>query len=438
MSFFGRMRAAGSALFGKDSAVGGMIAMRVLGRPVWMAHNYRAYAREGYSENVIAYRCIRIISEAASNVPVLAYDGLNELSEHDLLDLFDTANPWQSGAELIDALVSYYLIAGDGFLEAVELDGRIRELYALRPDRMKAIPGRRGYPAQWKYSVDGGSSHTFDVDTRPGDQSPIWHLKAFNPLDDWSGLSPMGPAAKSIDTHNSASSYNKALLDNSASPSGALTVEVSDDSDGTLSDDQYDRLKQQLADRSSGPKNAGKPMILEGGLKWQAMGMTPKELEFVLGKREEARNISLAFGVPPMILGIPGDNTYSNYQEANRALYRETVLPLLGRILKGVSTWVQPTYPGVRLEPDIDQIPALSTEREAVWKRMQEADFVTTDEKREATGYKPYKPTEKPGGRIMVGGALTPLEDAGFEPGGAEPDVDEDGNPIPPVAPPAK
>lgn len=429
MGVFGRVRA---AIFGKDSAVGNMLALRVLGRAVWMSRNYRAYAKEGYSDNVIAYRSIRIIAEAAANVPVLVYDGDNELTEHDLIDLFKRANPWASGSELIDAFISYYLIAGNGFLEAVELDGRIRELYTLRPDRMAAIPGRRGYPAAWEYSVDGTTKHKFDMDAGPDRQTPILHLKAFNPLEDWSGLSAMSPAAFSIDTHNSASSYNKSLLDNSASPSGALTVEATEDSDGTLTDDQFARIKQQLADRSTGPKNAGRPIILEGGLKWQAMGMTPKELEFVSGKREAAREIALGFGVPPMLLGIPGDNTYSNYQEANRALYRQTVLPLLGRILDAISNWVQPTYEGIALKPDLDQIPALAIERETVWKQMQDADFVTTDEKRDAVGYKPYKPTEKPGGKIMVGGALTPLEDAGFEPGG--PELDDDGKPI--VTPP--
>ena len=77
---------------------------------------------------------------------LLAYEGDTELSEHPFLKVLSRPNPWQSGPELVDALISYFKLAGDGFLEAVELDGDIRELYALRPDRMKAIAGRRGYP----------------------------------------------------------------------------------------------------------------------------------------------------------------------------------------------------------------------------------------------------------------------------------------------------
>ena len=409
------------ALSRKDSAVAPLIAMRNLGRPVWSSRNYRAFSKEGYSQNVIAYRCIRMIAESAAAIPLLAYDGRRELSEHPFLTVLARPNPWQSGPELVDALVAYYKIAGDGFLEAVSLDGEIRELYALRPDRMKAIAGRRGYPAAWEYSVDGTTKHRFDVDVMPGEQSPILHIREFHPLDDWGGLSPVEAAAFAIDVHNAAGGYNKALLDNSASPSGALVFEGTEEGDGTLTDEQFNRLRAQFADKHTGPANAGKPLILEGGLKWQAMGMSPKDLEFVSGKREAAREIALAFGVPPMLLGIPGDNTYSNYQEARLALYEETVLPLVDKVCEAISNWVDPTYPGLRIGYDEDAIPALAARREKVWDKVSGSTFLTTDEKREAVGYSEYKPTDKPGGTILVGAAQMPLDEIGFQPGGPEP-----------------
>lgn len=410
------------ALSRKDSAVGHLIAVRHVGRPRWTSRNYRAFAKEAYSQNVIAYRCIRLIAENVAAIPLLAYEGDEELSEHPFLTVLAKPNPWQSGAELIDALVAYYKISGDGFLEAVSLDDEIRELYALRPDRMAPVPGRRGYPMAWQYRVDSSLKHTFDMDLGPDQQLPIMHLKEFHPLDDWVGLSPIEAAAFSIDVHNAAGGYNKALLDNSASPSGALVYSGGEDSDGRLSTDQFDRLKAELEERHSGPKNAGRPMLLEGGLKWEAMGMSPKDLEFVTGKREAAREIALAFGVPPMLLGIPGDNTYSNYAEANRAFHRQTVLPLTDKICAGLTNWVQPSYEGLRIGYDVDQVHALSVEREAMWDRVNSATFITTDEKRLATGYGEYQPApEKPGGTILVGGTLMPLDEVGFQPGGAEP-----------------
>ena len=82
----------------------------------------------------------------------------------------------------------------------------------------------------------------------------------------------------------------------------------------------------------AGATNAGRPMLLEGGLKWQALSLSPADMDFVGLKAAAAREIALAFGVPPMLLGLPGDATYANYREANRALWRLTVLPLAGTI----------------------------------------------------------------------------------------------------------
>ena len=96
----------------------------------------------------------------------------------------------------------------------------------------------------------------------------------------------------------------------------------------------------------------------------------------------------LAFGVPPMLLGIPGDNTYSNYSEANRSFWRQTVLPLVARMGGALAGWLGPAWGGgLTLGYDADAVEALSLEREALWRRVDAADFLTPDEKREAVGY---------------------------------------------------
>ena len=118
--------------------------------------------------------------------------------------------------------------------------------------------------------------------------------------------------------HNAASAWNKALLDNAARPSGALVYKG--EHGANLSEEQFERLRDELAQNFSGAANAGRPLLLEGGLTWQAMSLTPKDMDFLAAKNGAAREIALAFGVPPMLLGIPGDNTYSNYREANLRL----------------------------------------------------------------------------------------------------------------------
>ncbi len=165
--------------------------------------------------------------------------------------------------------------------------------------------------------------------------------------------------------------------------------------------EQYDRLKAELEQGFQGAARAGRPLLLEGGLDWKSMSLTPKDMDFIEAKHVAAREIALALGVPPMLLGIPGDNTYSNYQEATRSFWRSTVLPLVNRTAKSLSLWLAPAYAGVRpggsdpaappldLRPDLDAIEALSTEREALWARIDAATFLTPDEKRAAVGYGP-------------------------------------------------
>lgn len=426
MSLFSRL------LGRKDSAVGSYIAYGKLGRPVWTERNYEAFAREAYGQNVIAYRSIRLIAENSASIPLLAYDARGkEIAEHPVLKLLMNPNPWQSGASLIDSIMSFWRIAGNAYLEGVILNGEMREIYSLRPDRMKVVPDAKGYPAQYEYNVSG-RAFRYQMELPGTRQQPILHIRDFNPVDDFYGQSPIAAGAFAIDVHNSASGFNKALIDNSASPSGAFEVQ-GESGENTLGDKQFARLQKSLAEKYSGARNAGKVMLLEGGLKWVPMGMTPKDLEFTDGKNQTAREIALAFGVPPMMLGIPGDNTFANFKEANRAFHRQTIIPLMRHLLADLSNWLQPTYPGLRLDIDVDQIDALAEERTEHWARVSAADFLTIAEKREALGYSPYMPTEgKPDTFIMVNGGLMPLEDA-FAPddatGGPEPD--DDGNPAP-------
>ncbi len=194
-------------------------------------------------------------------------------------------------------------------------------------------------------------------------------------------------AATAIDIHNTASRWNKALLDNSARPSGALVYGARD---GRMTAEQFERLKSELESGFQGARQAGRPMLLEGGLDWKPLSLSPKDMDFIEAKNAAAREIALAIGVPPMLLGIPGDNTYSNYQEATRAFWRQTVLPLVARSAKALSAWLSPAFGGaLDLRADLDQVEALAPEREALWSRLNQATFLTIEEKREAAGYTP-------------------------------------------------
>jgi HK97 family phage portal protein len=379
--------AAANRVEAKASKAGAVIALHTAGRPVWTPRTYAALARAGYMKNPVAYRAVRMVSEAAASLTWLLYDGAAELDDHPLLALLKQPNPHQAGAEFFEALYGHLLVSGNAYAEAVVFpdsgDGGVRELYALRPDRMSVVPDAAGWPAAFEYSANG---RTVRFDQEGAKIPPILHLREFHPLDDYYGFPPLEAAQVSLDVHNSASAWNKALLDNAARPSGALVYKS--DGSANLSEEQFERLRDELTSNFSGAANAGRPLLLEGGLSWQSMSLSPKDMDFMALKHSAAREIALAFGVPPMLLGIPGDNTYANFREANLAFWRQTVLPLASRFANAFGAWLGPAFgERLRLGLDVDQVEALSLEREALWRRVGEADFLTPQEKREAVGF---------------------------------------------------
>ena len=367
----------------KASASGPVIAYASSGRVVWSARDTVSLTRTGFAGNPVGFRAVKMIAETAAALPLILKDNERRYDVHPVLNLVDAPNSGQGRFELLEAVYGQLLLSGNVYVEAVVDDaGAPVELHVLRSDRMSVVPGRDGWPVAYEYAV-GGKKHRFPV--KDG-LSTICHIKAFHPQDDHYGLSPLQSAAQAVDVHNAASAWSKALLDNAARPSGAIVYKGAE-GHGTMSADQYDRLLHEMEAHHQGARNAGRPMLLEGGLDWKPMGFSPSDMEFQKTKEAAAREIALAFGVPPMLLGIPGDATYANYQEANRALFRLTVLPLAERVTGALSLWFASlTGEDVRLSPDLDQVPALASEREAQWRRIAGAEFLTDAEKRALLG----------------------------------------------------
>ena len=378
-------RAEGAVPEQKASATGRVIAWGSSGRVAWSPRDAVSLTKTGFSGNPVGFRAVKLIAEAAAALPLVCQDRERRYDLHPVIDLMRRPNPGQGRAELFEALYGQLLLSGNGYVEAVGGAGLPLELHVLRSDRMSLVPGADGWPVAYDYTV-GGRRHRFDM---AGPVDPVCHIKSFHPQDDHYGLSPMQAAAVAVDVHNSASAWSKALLDNAARPSGAIVYKGTD-GQGAMAPDQYDRLIHEMELHHQGARNAGRPMLLEGGLDWKPMGFSPSDMEFQKTKEAAAREIALAFGVPPMLLGIPGDATYANYQEANRAFYRLTVLPLATRVTAAVAYWLS-THLGeeIELKPDLDQVPALAGERDQQWKRVGEALFLTDAEKRAILGLPP-------------------------------------------------
>ncbi len=388
---FDRFRRAPAPEEAKASAAGHLttgpvVAWSGAGRAAWSPRDTVSLTRSGFQGNPVGFRAVRLIAEAAAALPMVLQDSERRFETHPVLDLMLRPNPAQGRAELLEALYAQILLSGNGYVEAVSADATLPvELHVLRSDRMRVVPGADGWPVAYEYVV-GARKHRFDM---TGGAQPVCHIRSFHPQDDHYGLSPMQAAATALDVHNAASHWSKALLDNAARPSGAIVYKGAD-GQGAMSADQYDRLVSEMESHHQGARNAGRPMLLEGGLDWKPMGFSPSDMEFQKTKEAAAREVALAFGVPPMMMGLPGDATYANYQEANRAFYRLTVLPLAMKVTAALSHWLQGfTGEAVTLKPDLDQVSALAAEREAQWQRIGSADFLTDDEKRSLLGLPP-------------------------------------------------
>jgi HK97 family phage portal protein len=347
-----------------------------IGTSEW-PRSYEAQVREAYLGNAVAQRAVRMVAEGCGGVPFYATP-----EDHRAETMLRATS---AGQALFETAASQLLLHGNAFIQIIcDAEGVPAELYALRPERVTIEPDAHGWPAAYLYRVGDTVTRMAAVDGlgRPA----LVHLKTMHPLDDHYGLGCLGAAAGAVAIHNAATRWNKALLDNAARPSGALVYDPGEPG-AALSADQFERLRSEMEQSFSGSANAGRPMLLEGGLKWQAMSLSPADMDFVGLKAAAAREIALAFGVPPMLMGLPGDNTYANYTEANRALWRQTILPTADKILGGIAQALRTWWPDLVLRLDPDGVPALAADRERLWSQLTAADFLSDGEKRAMLGF---------------------------------------------------
>ena len=370
-----------SNLIGRKSAVGSGLGDGGMCLPPWLrtsetnagfAHGYEAQLSEVYRTNPVGLRAVRLVAGTVG--------GLNIFSDREEIRALVMARG------LMERIAAALLLNGNAYLRVLtDSHGRPAELALLRPERVSIATDERGQAAGYVYR-GGGSGGAVRFAARDAlFRRQMVHIKSLNPESDLYGLGCLEAATPAASIHNRASRWNKALLDNAARPSGALSYEPADGA--SLSNEQFERLRSQIEDHFSGSANAGRPLLLDGGLKWLPMAMTPADMDFVALKESAARDIALAFGVPPVLVGLPGDATYANAREAGRALIRHTVLPMAERILAELADVLGDWGGRVELRVDKDEITELAEDRTRVWAQISAADFLTRAEKRTQLGF---------------------------------------------------
>jgi HK97 family phage portal protein len=383
-----------------------IIAAYGAGSYVWKPKNYAALSEAGYQNVAAVFGCVSKIAKAAGGIDWYVMDGENEKEGHSLGLLLARPNEFDSRSSFIRKVTSFLLLSGNSYIERVQgiPSAPPKYLYALRPDRMtpKAGIGPREYISAWEYNANG-RIYVYKPEQ-------ILHVTEFHPTNDFFGLSRLEVAAKSIDIANLSMNWNANLLNRDMRIPGALKV------DGTLTEDQRKVLLADLA-QYQGAENAGKIPIFEGGsggMEWQPMAITPKEMDWLNSEKFNTRRICAIFDVPSQLLGDTEASTYANMQEARAAFYMEAVLPMMDVLRDELNAWLAPLYgPKIRLEYDRDAIEAIQEDRGKKYSYIAQSDWLTQNEKREATGYDDLGPE---GDVVLVGIGKIPLEQAIAEP----------------------
>ena len=380
-------------------------------------YKYAELAKEGYLKNAIVYRCVNEISKGASAVPIILKSGDQIVEQHPLIDLLMRPNPLQSYSEFFNSLFGYVLLSGNAYILKTGSEmGLPKELHQLRPDRINIKGSGKSIPEKYEYMINGRVSQTYMIDQENG-YSEVKHIKLWNPLDDYYGLSPMSAAAVEVDQFNMASKHNVNLLQNGARPSGAVIFKPQDDAGFAvnLTESQRQQLITDMNNRFSGAGNAGRPMLLEGDFDWKEMGLSPKDMDFATLKHMSATDIALCFGVPSQLVGVPDSQTYANVAEARLALYEETIIPHLRKMASDLNEWLVPMFDDrLTLEFDIDSIPALSERLKRTYENVTSAvreGIMTRNEAREHIGLEPVEGADD----LYISANLFPISDGEVE-----------------------
>lgn len=380
----------------KLSRAGPVIVGFDAGQTKMTPRRYDKLADEGYGKNSVVYRCVNLIAEEAAAVPWLLFKGKGKnktlVEEHPILDLLARPNATMSGNSFFVWTYSYRLLSGNSYIEGVGPDtgprgGQFFELYSHRPDRMRIKASKKG--SVQAYVLESNGAKVVWMVNQETQQADLLHSKAFHPLNDWFGMSPLEAAAFEVDQHNAAGIWNFSLLKNQARPSGAFVFVPNKDGIVTsLDDEEFTRLQNQIDERMAGQYNAGRPLVLEGGLDWRQIAMSPTDMDWLHGRDMSARDIAMAYDVPPQLVGVEGSQTYANFEQAVLSLYDNAVIPLIRNYRDDLNLWLTPRYDdNLYLEYDKDSIEALQPRRQAKWDNVSKSDFLTINEKREALGF---------------------------------------------------
>jgi HK97 family phage portal protein len=352
--------------FFSSSKVVQLIAEWRYGQPSYSEINFSNVVKHGWRRNELIFACINKTANTAAQVELVVKDSSGKVIEdHPLKTLLHHPNDFMNEFDFWAAIIIYHKLAGRAYFEKERNNaGQVIKLWPLRPDWVSVIPGAKTPIAAYKYEVPGAGAVLLD----PKD---VLDFKLYDPLGLYDTWAPVAVASRSGDIDNATTDYLKMFFEKGGTPPGILK------STQRLKDAQVADIRRRWRERYGGSENWLDPAVLDSNAEYQRIGLSFREMGFeVLDSRSEAR-ICMTMDVPPILVGAKvglDRATYSNYGEARKAWWEDTLVPLYVNLGDTIENGLLTEFQGaVEIEWDFSRVPALQEERNGRWERATRA-----------------------------------------------------------------
>lgn len=358
------------------------------------------------------YACVRILSEAIAGLPLHMYrykedGGKGKALDHPLYHLLhDEPNPEMSSFVFRETLMTHLLLWGNAYAQIIRNGkGEIVALYPLMPNKMTVSRDENGqlYYTYQKSQEELPKDNRYTVILHPSD---VLHIPGLG-FDGLVGYSPIAMAKNAIGLAIATEEYGSKFFANGAAPSGVL------EHPGTIKDPQ--RVRESWMSQFGGSANSNKIAVLEEGLKYTPISISPEQAQFLETRKFQINEIARIFRVPPHMVGDLEKSSFSNIEQQSLEFVKYTLDP-----------WV------VRWEQSIQRTLLTSEEKKTYFVKFNVEGLLRGDYQSRMSGYATARqngwmsandirelenldriPAEDGGDLYLVNGNMLPLSQAG-------------------------
>ena len=372
----------------------------------------KAVTERSAMQMTAVYACVRILSEAIAELPLHLYryndtGGKEKAIEHTLYHLLhDEPNPEMSSFVFRETLMTHLLLWGNAYAQIIRNGkGEVIALYPLMPNKMTVDRDDKGQ-LYYKYTRSTEEPHTMEGSTVTLKPSDVLHIPGLG-FDGLVGYSPIAMAKNAIGMAIACEEYGAKFFANGAAPSGVL------EHPGVIKDPT--RVRESWNSTFGGTTNAGKVAVLEEGMKYTPISISPEQAQFLETRKFQINEIARIFRVPPHMVGDLEKSSFSNIEQQSLEFVKYTLDP-----------WV------IRWEQSLSRSLLSANDKKTYFFKFNVEGLLRGDYASRMTGYATARqngwmsandirelenmdriPAEKGGDLYLINGNMLPLGDAG-------------------------